>query len=87
MPSHIGEICVLPGTDKAGEPERFDEIRLAPGSMYAVVGNTGSGKSQLIKDIEQMVDGGSATRRRVLVTAGRSGAPSAAGGSASLSPT
>ena len=67
MPSHIGEICVLPGTEKAGEPERVDEIRLAPVSMYAVVGNTGSGKSQLIKDIEQMVDGGSATRRRVLV--------------------
>lgn len=63
----LSEICVLPGTNKVGEPECFGEMRLVPGSMYAVVGNTGSGKSRLVKDIEQMVDGGTATRRRVLV--------------------
>lgn len=63
----IRELTVLPGTDKAGEPERFEALRLVPGQTYAVVGNTGSGKSRLIKDVEQLVDGTSATHRRVLV--------------------
>lgn len=63
----IRELTVLPGTDKTGEPERFEALHLAPGQMYAVVGNTGSGKSRLIKDVEQLVDGTSATHRRVMV--------------------
>lgn len=63
----VHELTVLPGTDKVGEPERFDRLVLRPGEVYAVVGNTGSGKSRLIKDVEQLVDGTSATRRRILV--------------------
>lgn len=63
----LRELTVLPGTNKAGEPELFDALHLVPGEMYAVVGNTGSGKSRLIKDVEQLVDGTSTTRRRVLV--------------------
>ena len=37
------------------------------GKMYAIVGNTGSGKSRFVKDIEQLCVGDSPTRRKVLV--------------------
>lgn len=60
-------ITVMAGTDKAGHPEKFDSIELRMGRMYAIVGNTGSGKSRFVKDIEQLSAGDSPTRRRVLV--------------------
>lgn len=60
-------ITVLPGTDKRGLPEHFDSIELAAGRMYAIVGDTGSGKSRFVKDIEQLCAGDSPTKRRVLV--------------------
>lgn len=61
------EITVLPGTDKHEEPERFDRIELRIGGLYTIVGNTGSGKTRFIKDIEQLVQGDSPTKRSVLV--------------------
>lgn len=60
-------ITVMAGTDKAGHPEKFDSIELRMGRMYAIVGNTGSGKSRFVKDVEQLSAGDSPTRRRVLV--------------------
>ena len=46
-------LTILPGTNKAGEPEHFAPVTLHPGELCAIAGNTGSGKSRLIKDIEQ----------------------------------
>ena len=60
-------ITVMAGPDKAGHPEKFDSIELRMGRMYAIVGNTGSGKSRFVKDVEQLSAGDSPTRRRVLV--------------------
>lgn len=60
-------ITVMAGTDKACHPEKFDSIELRMGRMYAIVGNTGSGKSRFVKDVEQLSAGDSPTRRRVLV--------------------
>jgi len=50
-------LTLLPGRDKAGNPEPFDQIALRRGELCTIVGNTGSGKSRLIKDIEQLSDG------------------------------
>lgn len=63
----INKITILPGEDKFANKEDFEKIDLNIGSMYAVVGNTGSGKSRLIKDIEQLVNKDSVTKRKILV--------------------
>ena len=60
-------ITLLPGTDKNGTTEPFSRFILHRGEMVAIVGGTGSGKSRLIKDIEQLALGDTVTGRRVLV--------------------
>lgn len=60
-------VTILPGRDKAGNPEPFQSITLERGELCTIVGNTGSGKSRLIKDVEQLARGDSVTRRRVLL--------------------
>lgn len=61
------ELTILPGVDKSGRPEPFKALTLRQGQMIAVVGDTGSGKSRLIKDVEQLVQGDSVTRRQILM--------------------
>lgn len=63
----MNAVTVLAGTDKAGRPEEFGSIELLMGRMYAIVGDTGSGKSRFVKDIEQLCVGDSPTGRHVLV--------------------
>ncbi len=48
----ITAISIYPGTDKNKEAEEFSVISLKVGSVTAVVGMTGSGKSRLLADIE-----------------------------------
>lgn len=60
-------ITVLSGCGKNGAPEHFEPLTLQPGELWTIVGNTGSGKSRLIKDIEQLADGDSVTKRRILI--------------------
>ncbi len=60
-------VTILPGRDKHGRPESFSSIRLRRGRLYTVVGNTGSGKSRLIKDVEQLAQGDSVTGRMILL--------------------
>lgn len=48
----IEEITILPGKNRSGEPENFDEIIIRPGDTLSIVGPTGSGKSAFITDIE-----------------------------------
>ncbi|MDR2108305.1 MAG: ATP-binding cassette domain-containing protein, partial [Coriobacteriales bacterium] len=59
------EVC--PGHDKDGKPENFAVLTLRIGELYTIVGNTGAGKSRLIKDIEQLVKGDSATGREIRI--------------------
>ena len=47
-------VTILAGCGKDGRPEPFDTISLERGELYTIVGNTGSGKSRFIKDIEQL---------------------------------
>lgn len=60
-------VTILAGRGKDGRPEPFDSISLERGGLYTIVGNTGSGKSRFIKDIEQLACGDSITGRRVLL--------------------
>lgn len=61
------EITILPGFDKSGKREKYDRIVLRSGELWAVVGETGAGKSRFIKDIEMLVAGDSVTKRHILV--------------------
>lgn len=63
----IQSITILPGHDKNGQRENFDSIQMHTGEMYTIVGNTGSGKSRLIKDMEQLADSDSITGRKILL--------------------
>lgn len=60
-------IGLLSGADKDGRPEGIDRLKIKAGQFLAVVGPTGSGKSELLSDIEQMADRDTVTGRRVLV--------------------
>lgn len=63
----MNEITILPGHDKIGNQEEFPPLTMKKGELYSIVGNTGAGKSRLIKDIEQLACGDTSTGRRVLL--------------------
>ena len=60
-------ITILGGKDKTGLPETIDSLEIKSGQIYSIVGFTGSGKSQLISDIEQMAQRDTITERKILV--------------------
>ena len=60
-------ITIYPGKDKFGNCESFDPLTFHRGHIYSIVGNTGSGKSRLIKDIEQFVNRDSLTNRKIVI--------------------
>lgn len=60
-------VTILAGTNKSGNAEGFQRLTLETGELYTIVGETGAGKSRLIKDIEQLADGDSVTGRRILL--------------------
>ena len=47
-------ISILAGQNKDGEREVFNRIDISKGEIIGIVGPTGSGKSALIEDIEQL---------------------------------
>ncbi|WP_461633361.1 ATP-binding cassette domain-containing protein [Labilibaculum euxinus] len=63
----IHQITIQAGIDKLGNTERLPDLRINKGEIYGIVGPTGSGKSQLIADIEQLAQGDTASRRRILI--------------------
>ena len=63
----LSEITILPGHDKHGNPEPFDQIVIRPGDTLSIVGPTGSGKTAFINDIEVFACNDTATGRTVLV--------------------
>ncbi|NPB02097.1 MAG: ATP-binding cassette domain-containing protein [Methanopyri archaeon] len=63
----VKKLTVLGGRDKDGNPEPVRELELKRGTVTAVVGPTGSGKSALLRDIEVLARGDTVTGRKVLV--------------------
>lgn len=53
------------GFDKNHKPEPIQSLTLHSGKVYAIVGRTGSGKTQLIEDIESLTEGDGITGRQV----------------------
>ncbi len=50
----IDKITIIGGYNKQGEKEPVEEVVIKRGEIFGVVGPTGSGKSSLIGDIEQL---------------------------------
>lgn len=63
----LERISILGGRDKDGRPEKVMRLEIEAGRVLAVVGPTGSGKTQLISDIEQYAEAETLTGRRVLI--------------------
>jgi ABC-type lipoprotein export system ATPase subunit len=63
----IRKITVMGGLNKSGELEPIPMVEIEPGEIVAVVGPTGSGKSQLIADIEYWAEGDTPSRRQILI--------------------
>lgn len=63
----VESVEILGGRDRHGGPEAITRITLRPGDTLAVVGPTGSGKSELLSDVEQITDGDTPSGRRVLI--------------------
>lgn len=63
----IEEITILGGYDKQGDKEPVEKVIIKKGEIFGVVGPTGSGKSSLIADIEQLAQEDTFSRRKILV--------------------
>ncbi|PIE04482.1 MAG: ABC transporter ATP-binding protein [Spirochaetales bacterium] len=63
----IKTISILAGHDKAGNKETVERLDISAGSIVSIVGFTGSGKSQLIGDIEQLAQGDTVSGRHILI--------------------
>lgn len=63
----LASISILAGQGRDGGAEVVRRIDLVPGDTLAVVGPTGSGKSVLLSDIEQLAEGDTPSGRRILL--------------------
>ena len=63
----IETLTIVGGLDKYGCAEAFGRFECQRGRVYAIVGPTGSGKTQLLEDIESLSEGESVSKRHVLL--------------------
>lgn len=63
----IEKITIQGGYDKFGNEEPVKEVVIKKGEIFGVVGPTGSGKSSLIGDIEQLAQEDTFSKRKILV--------------------
>lgn len=63
----INSISILAGQNKGGQTEKFERIDIYKGEIVGIVGPTGSGKSALVEDIEQLAQTDTTTKRQILL--------------------
>lgn len=63
----IKNVTIKGGVNKTGFPETIQEITIHQGEVVGIVGPTGSGKSQLISDIEQIAQKDTSTKREIFI--------------------
>jgi ABC-type lipoprotein export system ATPase subunit len=63
----IKEISITPGYNKDRKKEFDKEINILEGQKIGIVGPTGSGKSQLLYDIEKLAFGETKTKRKIKI--------------------
>lgn len=63
----VRTLTILPGRDKSGSPEGFDELTIKASEIVSIVGPTGSGKSRLLADIEWTAQSDTPTGRSILI--------------------
>ncbi|MFH2007937.1 MAG: ATP-binding cassette domain-containing protein [bacterium] len=63
----IERVELIGGRDKTGAAEPVKKLTIRAGQAVALVGATGSGKSQVLADIESLTQGGSPSGRVVLL--------------------
>ena len=71
MRKDVQKITIIGGTTKSGEKEPIRKLEINEGDILAVVGPTGSGKSLLLSDIEQLAAGDTLSNRTILLNDGR----------------
>ncbi|MCK5148483.1 ABC transporter ATP-binding protein [bacterium] len=64
---HVKTISIMPGTNKSGDAESFEELVIRQGEIICIVGPTGSGKSRLLGDIEWVAQKDTPTGRTVFI--------------------
>jgi ABC-type lipoprotein export system ATPase subunit len=67
MKDNVDVIKINSGHTKTGEEEPVSELVLKQGEVIALVGPTGSGKSMLLADIEQMAEGDTPSGRSITI--------------------
>lgn len=65
--AQVDQMTLLAGYDKDGNKEKVKRINFKRGTIAAIIGPTGSGKSRLLEDIEWGADGDTPTGRRILL--------------------
>jgi len=63
----IKKITIHQGYNKDNEEEGYSDIVILKGQKIGIVGPTGSGKSQLLYDIEKLAYGETKTKRKILI--------------------
>ena len=63
----ISSITIFGGKNKSGQKENIDSLEIREGEIIGIVGPTGSGKSALIEDIEQLAQEDTGTGRKILI--------------------